>query len=256
MPAEFELSIIIPALNEARRLPRSLEAIRAFARGYPGRIELIVVDDGSNDETAQIPQVFETDELRVKVLINPTNRGKGFSVKRGMLEANGELLLMTDADLSTPIEEIVKLRQAIDSGCDVAIGSREMPDSRLEPPQPVYRRFMGGVFAAMRSLLLVKGFVDSQCGFKLFTRSAGKAIFEKLVTEGYAFDCEILARAVRMNLRVKEVGVVWKNDLDSRIRPIRDSARMFFSLWQIRRQLRGEAVPSPDSTSRSNTSAH
>lgn len=242
----FALSIIIPAFNEARRLPCTLDAIRGFASVYPGRIELIVVDDGSRDGTATVPPSYATDQLAVRVLVNQPNRGKGYSVKRGILEARGTLLLMSDADLSTPITELPKLQRAIAAGYDIAIGSREMPDSRLDPPQPKYRRMMGGIFAAMRSLLLVKGFVDSQCGFKLFTCDAGRAVFEKLTTDGYAFDCEVLARAIRMNLKVKEVGIVWKNDPDSRISPVRDSVRMFGSLWKIRRSLQRELRKEPD----------
>ena len=238
--SEFALSIIIPAFNEAQRLPRTLEQIRNFARLHTRKIEMIVVDDGSSDDTAKVPPSFADERVAIRVFINDSNRGKGYSVKRGMLEARGNLLLMCDADLSTPLSELSKLESAVEAGFDIAIGSREMPDSKLDPPQPKYRRWMGGVFAMMRSLLLVKGFVDSQCGFKVFTRDAAKRIFEKLVTDDYAFDCEVLARASRMNLKVKEVGVVWRNDPDSRIRPVRDSVRMFLSLWRIRGQLQQE----------------
>jgi len=239
-------SIIIPAFDESKRLPGTLRSVAAFAKAQSSIVELIIVDDGSTDETAGVAAACAAENLRVRVLRNEINRGKGFSVRRGMLEASGEVLLMCDADLSTPLNEIHKLQRFLNEGFDVAIGSREMPDSRLDPPQPKYRRWMGGIFAVMRSLILVRGFVDSQCGFKLFTRRAARMIFEKLKTDGYAFDCEVLARAVRLQLRVREVGVNWRNDPDSRIRPVRDSIRMLASLLTIRRQLRRESRQTGD----------
>lgn len=237
----IELSIIVPAFDEARRLPGTLAKVVAFARARPTVTQLIVVDDGSTDDTSKVARSCTGERLEVLVLTNEFNRGKGYSVRRGMLQASGQMLLMCDADLSTPLSELPKLQRFLDEGIDVAIGSREMPDSLLDPPQPKYRRWMGGIFAMMRSLILVRGFVDSQCGFKLFTREAARKIFEPLSTEGFAFDCEVLARAIRMNLKVREVGIIWQNDRDSRISPVRDSLRMFWSLWKIRRMLKNES---------------
>lgn len=238
---DFDLSIIIPAYNEHERLRHNIELIRAFAQQRGESWELIVVDDGSADGTADSLADLDAAPLAFKLLKNPGNRGKGYSVRRGMLEAAGQAALMTDADLSTPIEELDKLRRALlpMGEYDIAIGSRDMPESRLEPAQPWMRHTMGLAFRQLRRLIgLVPDLRDTQCGFKLFTHEAAKRIFAEAQEDGFAFDCEALALAQHMGYRTLEVGVRWCNEPDSRVRPLRDPWRMFKALWRIRRQIK------------------
>ena len=238
VPARPDLSIVIPAFNEANRITRTLAAIRRYAEVNGKHIELIVVDDGSMDQTAEIARDFDAGPLTVEVLVNETNRGKGYSVRRGMLAAHGRVLLMSDADMSTPIEDIEKLLPWIEDGHDVAIGSRNMPESELRPSQPLPRRMMGAMFRSLRRGLLRDGVRDSQCGFKCFTAAAAQEVFHRQSETGFAFDCEILAIARRLGLRIREVGVLWCDNRDSRVRPIRDSWRMLVAIFRIRSHIR------------------
>lgn len=232
------LSIVIPAFDEESRLGRTLERIAAYAEQKRRRCEVIVVDDGSRDGTAELVRRGAWEPLEVRLLVNDRNRGKGFSVRRGMLEARGELLLMCDADLSTPIEEFEKLLACIERGCAIAIASRDMPDSRLDPPQPLRRRLMAWAFRAVRRRLLLPALRDTQCGFKLFRRDAARALFARQTIDGWMFDCEILAFAERMGYGIKEVGVVWRDDRDTRVRPVFEAIRSIRALLAIRRRVR------------------
>lgn len=240
------LSIIIPAYNEARRLAPALAQIRRYVERTNLRAEVVVVDDGSSDGTAGVARRFDPGPLALRVLVNETNRGKGYSVRRGMGEAGGEVLLMTDADQSTPIWEIEKALPHLRAGYDVVIGSRDMPDSQISEAQPWYRRLLGAALRFFRGRVMLKGIRDTQCGFKLFTRRAGRRIFERVTTNRFAFDCEVLLLACKLGFRVKEIGVVWCNDADTRVRLIRDSARMLLSLLRIRWRMRGVRMPAPD----------
>jgi len=160
--------------------------------------------------------------------------GKGAAVKTGILNAKGELILFTDADLSTPIEEFEKLKKEIENGYDIAIGSRGLKDSKIVIPQPFYRRMVGRIFPLLVRLLVINDFKDTQCGFKLFKKETGKKIFSQLKTDGFAFDVEVLARGKKENFKIAEVGVVWYNSPCSSVKIFRDSFRMFISLLKIR----------------------
>jgi len=231
------LSIVIPAFNEARRLGHTLELVRAWVMRTGRSVELIVVDDGSTDTTAEIVRQHAAEPPAVQLLTNPVNRGKGYSVARGMLAARGARVLMCDADLSTPIEEIDKLWTWLDQGFDVVIASRDLPDSHLDPPQPRLRRWAAWLFRALRRRLLLPELRDTQCGFKLFTRAAAQAIFARQTLHGWLFDCEALGLAQRLGYRVKEVGVIWRHRTHSRVRPLREALVAVPTLLAIRRRL-------------------
>lgn len=244
------LSIVIPAYNERRRLGSSLERIRDYARRSETRIEIVVVDDGSTDGTAElVRKVAEADDTlaRVSVLVNAINRGKGFSVRRGMLQARGDVVLMCDADESAPIEQVDVLWRWLDRGFEVVIGSRDAPDAVLDPPQPILRRWMAWTFRFIRRGVLLRRFSDTQCGFKLFRADAAREIFTRQTIDGWLFDCEVLGLAERLGYRIKELGITWGAHPDSRVRPIRDGLRALRDLLVLRRRLsRPESWDSPD----------
>jgi len=245
MPAEPtpQLTVVVPAYNEARRITPTLAAIRAYAQTSGRRIELLVVDDGSRDGTADVVRAFDAGPLLLRVLVNDRNRGKGHSVRRGMLEGAGDALLLSDADLSTPIEEVDRLLACLAGGAGVAIGSRDMPESVLSPPQPWTRRALAYLLRNVRRIFLLRGVRDTQCGFKLFTREAARVIFSRQTIEGFAFDVEVLVLAERLGHRICEVGVVWRNDRDSRVRVLKDGfvtvAALFRIWWTYGRTLKG-----------------
>ena len=239
LPHPF-LSIVIPAYNESRRLGPALRQIRDYAERKGLDAELIVVDDGSSDATIGVAEDFDAGPLGVQLLRNRINRGKGYSVRRGMRRARGRVLLMTDADQSTPIWEIEKVLPFLDEGFDVVIGSRDMDESDISEHQPWYRHILGLALRGLRRRVMLGDIRDTQCGFKAFTREAGKRIFAELRDEGFAFDCEVLLLARKMGYRIKEVGVAWCNDPDSRVHPIRDPFKMIASLVKIRWRLRGK----------------
>jgi len=226
-----ELSVVIPAFNEAAVIEETVEAVCRFVTEHGLKAEVIVVDDGSTDETATLAErVLARWPLASRVLrLNP-NEGKASAVRRGMLEASGDLLLMTDADLSTPLEELPKLLEAIQSGADVAIASRAVPGARLDPPQPFRRLLVGKAYAFVRRLILLPHIADTQCGFKLFTRRAAREAFSRQTTTSWAFDAEVLYIAHRLGCRIVEVPVVWRNRPESKVRVLRD-------LWKVLRDL-------------------
>ncbi len=247
------LSIVIPAFNEAGRIVSTLEEITSSAAVAGSRFEVLVVDDGSTDATVKRAAEFASalaaslaedsssatgQACAIHVIPGGRHRGKGHAVRRGVLAARGEVILICDADLSTPLDQIDRLRPWLDRGFDVVIGSRRMDDSVLDPPQPRHRRVMDTVFRIIRRRCLLPDIRDTQCGFKCFSRDAAQAIFARATLNGFVFDCEVLALARRLGYRIKEVGVLWKNDPDSRVRPIRDAIAMLLGLWRIRRMMR------------------
>jgi len=213
---EPSLSVVVPALNEEDRLPRTLERIGSHLGRRRERYELVVVDDGSRDRTAERAQAAGATVLR-----NETNRGKGYAVRRGMLAARGARRLMTDADLSTPIEELDRLCARMDEGHDVVIGSRARPGARIEVRQPWYRESMGRLFNLFVRALVVPGVTDTQCGFKLFSAAAARDVFSSARLDGFSFDVEVLFLARRKGYRIAEVPVVWRNDAASRVSLVR-----------------------------------
>ncbi|MBN2446666.1 MAG: glycosyltransferase family 2 protein [Phycisphaerae bacterium] len=212
-----KLSIVVPAYNEERRLPGALDAILAYTRGHDLPTELIIIDDGSHDGTADVVRSRAAGDANLKLLHNDTNRGKGHSVRRGMLAARGELCLMCDADLSAPIEELGKLLPWVERGYDIVIGSRDLPESVLDPPQPWSRRWPAWVFRAWRRRMLLPGIRDTQCGFKLFRQAAAQELFGRQREDGWLFDCEVLGLAERLGYRIKEVGIRWCASGESRV---------------------------------------
>ena len=213
--SEPALSIVIPAYNEAERLPPSLARVIDYLRRRSGSWEIVVVDDGSTDETAERARAIGGELVRV--LVNEGNRGKGYSVRRGMLEARGTHRLMTDADLSTPIEELERLEARLADGYDVAIASRALPGANIEVRQPWYRENMGRVFNLIVRVLILPGLYDTQCGFKLFTAAAAQEAFSAARLDGFSFDVEALYVARRRGRRIAEVPVTWRNDAATRV---------------------------------------
>jgi dolichyl-phosphate beta-glucosyltransferase len=245
-----ELSIVIPAFNEAERIGATLEQIDRFARTAIPKYEILVVDDGSVDGTATRVRDFAQDHPRVRLLQNDRNRGKGYSVRHGALAASLAYVLFTDADNSTPIEEVRKLAPLAHPRA-LVIASRALAQSRLEVPQPLYRRLMGISFRFIVQTLVVPGIEDTQCGFKLFGREVVQAVLPAITTDGFAFDVELIARAQRLGFDVREVPVRWIDDRRSRVSPVRDSLRMLRDVWRIRQRVRGLApLPPQDPSAR------
>ena len=225
--------MVIPALNEGRRLRPALRQLRAYFERVEWTAELIVVDDGSSDDTAAVVEAFDPGPAELLLLRNRINRGKGYSVRRGMRRARGEVLLMTDADQSTPIWQIEAFLPLLEQGYGVVIGSRDVADSDITQHQTIVRRVLGHLLRWMRRLLMLRDIRDTQCGFKAFTREAGKRIFSMVRTDRFAFDCEVLLLAQKLGYPVAEIGVAWCNDPDSRVHPIRDPIEMLLSLVKI-----------------------
>jgi len=238
-------SIILPAYNERARIAATLDRILAHASDRGWNVEVIVVNDGSSDDTATIVREYASKHAALRLLENPGNRGKGYSVRNGMLHATGDILLFSDADLSSPIEEADKLFAAIAEGADIAIGSRWM-DRRLQiRRQPLYRRVFGRIFNLALRVILGLQFKDTQCGFKAFTRRSAQAIFPLQKIERWGFDPELLYLAGKFGFEVSEVPVAWSHREGTRIHPLRDGIRMFGELLRIRwYALKGNYAPS------------
>jgi dolichyl-phosphate beta-glucosyltransferase len=234
MPAPY-YSIVVPAYNEAERIGSSLERMLAYIAEARWSTEIIVVNDGSRDNTAAVVAEYARRNPIIRLVENPGNRGKGYSVRNGLMNASGQILLFTDADLSSPIEEAEKLFSIIENGeADVAIGSRYLRRGLQSRPQPFYRRMLGRAFNLALRAILGLSYVDSQCGFKAFNRKAVTAIFPNMKIERWGFDPEILFLAKRYGLRVAEVAISWAHDHRSKIKPVRDGAHMLGELLRIR----------------------
>ena len=228
------VSIVIPAFNEAARIGESLRKIDDFVRQSPLLFEVIVVDDGCTDETVEV--VSKSGTPRVRLIHNNGNRGKGYSIRQGVLAASGVYVLFADADSSAPIEEVTKLLDiAMNEGAEVVIGSRNVDRRSIEKHQPLFREFGGVVFNLAVRALLGLNLRDTQCGFKLFHRQKTHRAFERLTTFGFGFDPELLFLAKRAGLRIREVSVRWSHHSEgSRFNPIRHGSRMFADLVRIR----------------------
>jgi len=237
----LDLSVVIPAYNEERRLPRAIEQIGSYLSAHPLRSEILVVDDGSTDATPKLIEEYRGKYQDMRLISNGRNRGKGFSVRHGMLEARGEIALFTDADLSTPIEEADKLLRALrEDGYDAAIGSRALDKSLIEVHQSAFREQAGAFFNRLVRAITGIEFSDTQCGFKAFRRKGTRIIFEQQRIEGFGFDPEILFLAKRHGLRVAEVPVRWSHDAGTKVHVVEDGLRMFADLLVIRwNSLRG-----------------
>jgi len=227
-------SIVIPAYNESARICRTIEKVLGFVQKQRWAAEVIVVNDGSTDDTAKIVQQYAASHANLRLVENPGNRGKGYSVRNGMLHATGDVMIFSDADLSSPIEESIQLLAAIEKGADVAIGSRWLRTELQVQPQPIHRRIFGRAFNLALRLMLGLRFKDTQCGFKAFTRRSAQTIFPLQHIERWGFDPEILFLAQRFGFRVDEVPVQWAHREGTHISPLRDGIRMLGEMLRVR----------------------
>jgi glycosyltransferase involved in cell wall biosynthesis len=227
-------SIVIPAYNEAGRIPATLHAVIDCVRQKRWSAEIIVVNDGSTDATAQVVQDIAQHAPEVRLIENPGNRGKGYSVRSGLLQAHGENVMFTDADLSAPMEEAQGLFDAIENGADIAIGSRWLETKRQTIRQPLYRQFFGRCFNAVTRMVMGLPFADTQCGFKAFTRAAAQTVFQLQTIERWGFDPEILFIALKRGYRIQEVPVSWAHDERSRVSYLRDGLQMLKEIAIVR----------------------
>jgi dolichyl-phosphate beta-glucosyltransferase len=234
MNAELRLSVVVPAYNEALRLPRTLDVMRAHLDAAGEAYEVIVVDDGSDDATAEEAERAAASWPELSMIRLPENRGKGAAVRAGMLAARGAHRAFSDADLSTPLEELVRLRAELTGDCRVAIASRDLPGSDIEVHQSRLRELSGKTYNRLLRLLALPGIYDSQCGLKAFTAEAAVALFTPLRTERFGFDAEVLVRARRRGWEVAEVPVRWRHVEASRVSAHRDAPRMLLDLLRLR----------------------
>jgi glycosyltransferase involved in cell wall biosynthesis len=237
------LSIVIPAYNEERRLPQTLERVFQFLEqrlsekgGAPA--EVLVVDDGSSDKTADIAReagrLERNAKWRVRVIENPGNRGKGYAVRNGVMAAANDWILITDADLSTPMEDAARLFRAVEEGAEVAFGSRAVDRSLVEVPQGLLREISGRVFNLAMRLVVRLPYSDTQCGFKLYSRTAARRIFSRQLLDGFGFDVEDLYLARKLGYAAKEVAVRWRNVEGSKV-SLLTGLKAFYELWCVRR---------------------
>jgi len=229
-----QYSIVIPAYNESARIGRALTEVLRTLDEKAWNAEVLVVNDGSTDSTASIVESFAAKDHRIRLLENGTNRGKGFSVRNGILHSSGNIVMFTDADLSSPMPEAERLFDAIRDGADVAIGSRWLEVSRQTIHQPLYRQFFGRCFNVVTRMIMRLPFADTQCGFKAFRRSAAQTIFQLQRIERWGFDPEILFIALKRGYNIREVPVTWGHDERSRISYLRDGIKMLEELIYVR----------------------
>jgi len=237
--------VVIPAYNEAQRLPAYLSEVVAYFDGRGEPYEAIVVDDGSADETAA--RVLEAQSIHPAVTLHrlAENRGKGFAVRAGMRAARGDLRLMADADGATPIAEVKRLEAMIQAGADLAVGSRALPDPSVRREVQIHRKVSGDIFNFFARCMGVGNVTDTQCGFKLFRGAVAEALFGELETTGFGFDVELLMLARRRRYRVIEVAINWADQPGSKVEVLRDGPRMLAQIVRARIRLarRGRATP-------------
>ena len=235
------LSLVIPAYNEERRLPRSLGDIKAFFGKFPeGSIEILAICEKSSDRTLELSRAVVGDDPRFEIVDNKVHRGKGFAVKSGMLRARGEVVIFMDADLSTPLSEVLKFMAhfAENPQTDVVIGSRRDPNSEIVKRQSLFRQQLGRGFNYFVKLFGVRGIKDTQCGFKAFRAQACQDVFSRSTIDGFAFDVEALMLAQEMGYQIDVRPVVWVNSPDSKVRVLIDPLKMLWDLLKIRRRVR------------------
>ena len=251
------LSIVIPAYNEGARIETALERVLSCVAERHWNAEVLIVDDGSSDSTAEIVRRWMATHPNLHLIHNEGNRGKGYSVRNGILQSTGEIVLFTDADLSSPIEEAELLFAALNDGADVAIGSRWLDKQRQTIHQPLYRRFFGRCFNWVTRKIIGLPYKDTQCGFKAFKRNAAQVIFRLQTIERWGFDPEILFIARKLGYKIVEVPVTWGHDERSRISYLRDGMKMLQEMYQIRKNsLRGrydQAIAAMKDTSKMTT---
>ena len=227
------MSVVIPAYNEEGRIGESLRKIQRYMQEKAFGFEVVVADDGSRDRTAETVGEFSREDPRIRLIRNPRNMGKGAAVRSGVKASGGDVVLFSDADLSTPIEEYEKLLPWVETH-DLVIASRSLPESDVIVHQPFYRELMGRVFNLVVQVLLVRGMIDTQCGFKLMTGDAARRIFARQRINSFSFDVEMILIAKRIGLKVKEVPVRWINSRASRVHPVVDSTEMLLDLFRIK----------------------
>jgi glycosyltransferase involved in cell wall biosynthesis len=227
-------SIVIPAFNESARIPATLRSVVDCIRARGWSAEVIVVNDGSKDATADLVREFAKNAPEVRMIENPVNRGKGYSVRAGLLQALGDVVIFTDSDLSAPIEEAELLFAAIAGGADIAIGSRWLERGRQTHRQPLYRQFFGRCFNMVIRAVMGLRFADTQCGFKAFTRAAAQTVFQLQTIERWGFDPEILFIALNRGYWIVEVPVSWAHDARTRMSYLRDGIKMLEEIAVIR----------------------
>lgn len=232
--AHPQLSIVIPAYNESARIEATLARVLECVETRHWDAEILVVDDGSTDNTVAIVHQWMARHRQLHLVKNPGNRGKGYSVRNGLLQSAGEIVMFTDADLSAPIEEAVRLIEALDAGADVAIGSRWLDKQKQTVHQPLYRRFFGRCFNGVTRKVMGLPFKDTQCGFKAFRRNAAQTIFRLQTIERWGFDPEILFIARKLKYTIVEVPVTWGHDERSRISYLKDGMKMLQEMAEIR----------------------
>jgi len=235
MDDKVELSVVIPAYNEAERIGPTIEALRAYLRANGVDYEIIVVSDGSTDATESIVKQHVQNDSRIKLVDYHPNKGKGRAVRVGMLEARKTNVLLSDADLATPIEDLEKLQQkALENGCDVVVGSRALKESVVIGWRPWYRELSGIVFNKFVRLLAVPGIHDTQCGFKYFRNGAAARIFPQARLDGFGFDVEALFLARKLGYRIGETGVRWKNSPATKVSVFRHTLPMVCEVVRVR----------------------
>lgn len=227
----MDLSIVIPAYNESVRLGPTLRRVVDYLRQKGVAYEVLVVDDGSADGTSEVARKFEPEGVRV--LRQEVNRGKGAVIKVGVLASRGRKVLLVDADLSTPIEDLEKLEPRL-ADAQLVLGSRAVAGSDIQKHQPIYREMMGRIFNLIVQLSGVRGLHDTQCGFKLLDGDVARRLFPELQTERFAYDVELVWLARRRGYKVVEVGVRWADSPSSKVNPLTDSARMFWDVMALR----------------------
>ena len=245
-----EISMVIPAFNEALRLPTTLDRVQRHLSTAGLSAEVIVVDDGSHDATAEIVRQHARHWPQLKLVVAERNAGKGAAVRLGMAAARGRYRVFSDADLSVPIDDLEKLLRPLHAGAGVAIASRGLRDSQVELHQPWYRESMGKIFNRLVRIFVLGGVHDTQCGFKAFTAEVADRVFPVLQTRGFGFDVEVLYRAQQAGYQIVEVPTRWINSPQSRVHPVRHSTAMFLELLAIPDRVRKHPTPGVNASDR------